>query len=82
MSANRTAASLRELQPAGPDLSGIKAKQQATWASGDFAIIGTTCRSSVSPSPRRSTCARESVSSTSLRETATRPWRPPVALAM
>lgn len=25
-----------------PDFSAIKAKQQATWASGDFAIIGTT----------------------------------------
>ena len=25
-----------------PDLSAIKAKQQATWASGDFAVIGTT----------------------------------------
>ena len=27
---------------AAPDLSAIKAKQQATWASGDFAVIGTT----------------------------------------
>ncbi len=25
-----------------PDLEGLKAKQRATWASGDFAIIGTT----------------------------------------
>jgi len=25
-----------------PDFSGIKAKQQATWASGDFAVIGST----------------------------------------
>ena len=25
-----------------PDFGGIKAKQQATWASGDFAVIGTT----------------------------------------
>jgi len=25
-----------------PDFAGIKAKQQATWASGDFAVIGTT----------------------------------------
>ena len=27
---------------AAPDLPAIKAKQQATWASGDFAVIGTT----------------------------------------
>jgi SAM-dependent methyltransferase len=32
----------RELTPAQPDFTGIKAKQQATWASGDFAVIGTT----------------------------------------
>src|SRR5512132_1142999 len=25
-----------------PDLSAIKQRQQATWASGDFAVIGTT----------------------------------------
>jgi len=30
------------IQTAAPDLSAIKAKQQATWASGDFGIIGTT----------------------------------------
>ncbi|HEU4604529.1 MAG TPA: class I SAM-dependent methyltransferase [Steroidobacteraceae bacterium] len=29
-------------QPGSPDLSAIKARQQATWASGDFALIGTT----------------------------------------
>src|SRR5689334_11189325 len=29
-------------QPTQPDFAAIKAKQQATWASGDFAIIGTT----------------------------------------
>ncbi len=28
--------------PAQPDFAGIKARQQATWASGDFAVIGTT----------------------------------------
>ena len=27
---------------AAPDLAAIKAKQQAMWASGDFAVIGTT----------------------------------------
>jgi SAM-dependent methyltransferase len=32
----------REPTPAQPDFTGIKAKQQATWASGDFAVIGTT----------------------------------------
>jgi 16S rRNA C967 or C1407 C5-methylase (RsmB/RsmF family) len=26
----------------GPDLSAIKQRQQATWASGDFAVIGVT----------------------------------------
>jgi ubiquinone/menaquinone biosynthesis C-methylase UbiE len=29
-------------KPAQPDFAAIKAKQQATWASGDFAVIGTT----------------------------------------
>jgi SAM-dependent methyltransferase len=28
--------------PAAPDLTAVKAKQQATWASGDYAVIGTT----------------------------------------
>ena len=28
--------------PLQPDLAAIKARQQATWASGDFAVIGTT----------------------------------------
>ena len=28
--------------PAAPDYSAIKQRQQATWASGDFAVIGTT----------------------------------------
>ena len=30
------------LTPAAPDLAAIKQRQQATWASGDFAVIGTT----------------------------------------
>src|SRR5919197_6019445 len=25
-----------------PDLTAVKAKQQATWASGDYAVVGTT----------------------------------------
>src|SRR5258708_33919961 len=32
----------RKLPPTQPDFAAIKAKQQATWASGDFAVIGTT----------------------------------------
>ncbi len=28
--------------PAAPDFAAIKQRQQATWASGDFAVIGTT----------------------------------------
>ncbi|MFX5344467.1 SAM-dependent methyltransferase, partial [Acinetobacter baumannii] len=28
--------------PAATDLAAVKAKQQATWASGDYAVIGTT----------------------------------------
>ncbi len=35
-------AAVRELPPAQPDFADIKARQQATWASGDFAVIGTT----------------------------------------
>ena len=30
------------IDPAAPDLAAIKQKQQATWASGDFAVVGTT----------------------------------------
>jgi len=32
----------RVTNPVQPDFAAIKAKQQATWASGDFAVIGTT----------------------------------------
>ncbi|MFL6549111.1 MAG: class I SAM-dependent methyltransferase [Povalibacter sp.] len=42
MSAVPTPAVLPSVQSAGPDFSAIKTKQQATWASGDFAVIGTT----------------------------------------
>src|ERR1700754_3231809 len=28
--------------PAMPDLAAVKAKQQATWSSGDYAVVGTT----------------------------------------
>jgi len=31
-----------ETRPAAPDFTAIKQRQQATWASGDFAVIGTT----------------------------------------
>jgi SAM-dependent methyltransferase len=37
-----TRAVARELPSTQPDFATIKAKQQATWASGDFAVIGTT----------------------------------------
>ncbi len=33
---------LLQEKPAAPDLEAIKAKQQATWATGDYSIIGTT----------------------------------------
>jgi hypothetical protein len=36
----------------------IKQPKQATWAVGDYAVVGTTCRSSVSAIPTRSTSAR------------------------
>ncbi|HSI60306.1 MAG TPA: class I SAM-dependent methyltransferase [Ideonella sp.] len=36
-----TPATLRQA-PTTPDLAAIKQRQQATWASGDFAVIGTT----------------------------------------
>lgn len=32
----------RETQGAAPDLAAVKQRQQATWASGDFAVIGVT----------------------------------------
>jgi SAM-dependent methyltransferase len=41
MSANPRAAA-REQPAAFPDFPAIKARQQATWASGDFAVIGNT----------------------------------------
>ncbi|MBX3634814.1 MAG: class I SAM-dependent methyltransferase [Rubrivivax sp.] len=31
-----------DIPPAKPDLEAVKRRQQATWASGDFAVIGTT----------------------------------------
>src|SRR5690348_9215470 len=37
-----TTASLDHIAPPAPDLKAIKAKQQAMWASGDFAVVGTT----------------------------------------
>jgi ubiquinone/menaquinone biosynthesis C-methylase UbiE len=42
MSAIPDAAGPCEVLSAGPNLSGIKAKQQATWSSGDYAVLGTT----------------------------------------
>ena len=42
MQATQIHAAVSERPPAQPDFAAIKAKQQATWASGDFAVIGTT----------------------------------------
>jgi SAM-dependent methyltransferase len=42
MNATATDVATRESSRAGVDFAGIKAKQQVTWASGDFAVIGTT----------------------------------------
>lgn len=42
MNAVSKPAGLPEVPSAAPDFSAIKTKQQATWASGDFAVIGTT----------------------------------------
>jgi ubiquinone/menaquinone biosynthesis C-methylase UbiE len=42
MSTGQTAGVAVATAAAGPDLDAIKKKQQATWASGDFGIIGTT----------------------------------------
>ena len=42
MSATNAASRERPAPAPTPDFGAIKAKQQATWASGDFAIIGTT----------------------------------------
>jgi SAM-dependent methyltransferase len=37
-----TMSTILETRPAAPDYAAIKQRQQATWASGDFAVIGTT----------------------------------------
>jgi len=42
MHALNTSAAPAHLSRAQPDFAAIKAKQQATWASGDFSVIGTT----------------------------------------
>ncbi|HVX90642.1 MAG TPA: class I SAM-dependent methyltransferase, partial [Candidatus Paceibacterota bacterium] len=42
MSAIPDAAESHAAPTGGPSLSGIKAKQQATWSSGDYAVLGTT----------------------------------------
>jgi SAM-dependent methyltransferase len=42
MHATEIHATGRQPAPTPPDFTAIKAKQQATWASGDFAVIGTT----------------------------------------
>jgi ubiquinone/menaquinone biosynthesis C-methylase UbiE len=42
MPANSTVADAQPTASAQPDFAAIKSKQQATWASGDYSIIGTT----------------------------------------
>ncbi|HEY1725725.1 MAG TPA: class I SAM-dependent methyltransferase [Steroidobacteraceae bacterium] len=42
MGSTTATAAPQERYTAAPDFASIKAKQQATWASGDFAVIGTT----------------------------------------
>jgi SAM-dependent methyltransferase len=42
MSAFDGIGAVRQVNTTGPDFVTIKAKQQATWASGDYAVIGTT----------------------------------------
>src|SRR5512146_3395825 len=40
--AARTPSTQRTSVPAAPDYATIKQRQQATWASGDFAVVGVT----------------------------------------
>jgi ubiquinone/menaquinone biosynthesis C-methylase UbiE len=42
MNATQAAAAVSPSQPAPADLAAIKTKQQGTWASGNYAIVGTT----------------------------------------
>ena len=40
---NATSAAARAAQtPAPADLTAVKTRQQAAWASGDYAVVGTT----------------------------------------
>ncbi|MBI5716204.1 MAG: class I SAM-dependent methyltransferase [Burkholderiales bacterium] len=40
--ATKAAATTAAATPAAPDFTAIKQRQQATWASGDYAVVGTT----------------------------------------
>ena len=64
------------------DLIALKNRQQTAWASGDYAVIGTTLadRRRVS-SPKPATCAPTSACSTSPPATAMRRWPPRAAAA-
>lgn len=42
MSASATAVAAQTQDHAQPDLAALKTRQQATWASGDYAVVGTT----------------------------------------
>ena len=63
-----------------PDFTAIKQRQQATWASGDYAVVGTTLQIVGEIARRsRSTCAPASACSTSPPATAMRRWPPRAA---
>src|SRR3954469_20285291 len=42
MSIMNVAVSNKTLTSASPDLAAVKARQQAAWSSGDYAVVGTT----------------------------------------
>jgi hypothetical protein len=61
---------------ATPDFAAIKQKQQATWASGDYAVVGTTPRPQPAPAATTPpTSMPASACSTSPPATATPPSR-------
>lgn len=42
MSMTQTASTTATAVPPGPDLAGLKARQQGAWSSGDYAVVGST----------------------------------------
>ena len=63
------------------DFAAVKTRQQTAWASGDYAVIGTTLQLVGERSPKPATCAGTSACSTSPPATATRRSRPRAAAA-